>query len=77
MRISELSGNWYVRWEDGENRRFHMKHSCVVNETERSFGDLHLLQSDSNGDGSMDSMVSYSGNQELHPDLVCFLNVSR
>ena len=77
MRISECSGNCYVRWEDGENRRFHMKHSCIVNEAEISFGDLQLLQSDSNGDGSMDSMVPYSGNQELHPDLVCFLNLSR
>ena len=78
MRISECSGKRYVRWELGENnRRYDMKYSIVLNEDERGFEDVQLLPSDSNRDGSMDSMVLYSGNQELHPDLVCFLNLSR
>ena len=85
VRISELSGNCYVRWEDGENRRYDMKHSGTVNEVERGFGDLQPTQSYPNGDGTMDSMVPHSGNEELHSaskvfDLGClvdFLNLSR
>lgn len=78
VRISELSGNYYVRWELGENnRRYDMKHSRVVNEVERGFQDSQPLQSDSNRDGSTDSE-----NEELHSaskvsDLVVFVNLSR
>ncbi len=78
VRISEYSGGELcARWEVGDNRRYDMKYSCVVNEAERGFGDLQLLPSNSNGDGSMDSMVLYSGIQELRPDLVGLVNLSR
>ena len=45
VRMSECSGKRYTRWEHDENRRFHMKHSCVVNEAERSFGGLCRMSS--------------------------------
>ena len=45
VRMSECSGKRYTRWEPDENRRFHMKHSCVVNEAERSFGGLCRMAS--------------------------------
>ena len=77
VRISEFSGKRYVRWELGENRRFDMKYSVVLNEDERGFQDLQPLQLDSNGDGSTDSENEERHSASKVSDLVVFVNLSR
>jgi len=81
VRISKCSGGeLWARWECGANRIFVgvlYSNSYVINDVERGFQDWQPLQLDPNGDDSTDSMVPNSGNEELHSDLVCFVNLSR